>query len=112
VVVKKKQEDSRNVTPRNTKPSEPAWVEILSKEIIPGSAVVNQDEPKCFVKTIQDEVVQISKDEACVLIKKGPAELRSVKVKGSGTVITEYKAFAKKLKKGEMGHIRTVEILS
>jgi hypothetical protein len=81
------------VTPRNKKAAKPAWVERLSKKIIPESRVFKHDKPRGSMKAIHNEVVQVTRNKARVLIKKGPVKLRSVKAKKSGTFLQSVKTW-------------------
>ena len=74
----------------------------MTKKVILERAGIKQDEPKGFVKAVQDEVVRLTKtkNRVYVPVKEGPVKLRSVKAKKSGAVLTECKGFAKKMKKG------------
>jgi hypothetical protein len=53
------------------------------------------------VKAIQDEVEQLAKDRVYVLVEKLPVVSKSTKAGKPGNMLTECKAFAKELKKGE-----------
>ena len=48
---KKKQKNTRVVTPRN-KPAKPAWIKSIPKKVIPVSTGVKQNKPQGFVKVI------------------------------------------------------------
>ena len=66
-------------TPRNKIPVRPAWVESTTKKVISESAGVKQDAPKSYVKDIQYEVAQLTKDRVYVPVKKPPVIVGSVK---------------------------------
>ena len=70
IAAKKEQKVARDVTPRKKKPVTPVWTKSIKKKVIPGSAGVKQNKPKCFVKAIQDEVVQLTKDRVYVPVKE------------------------------------------
>ena len=89
------------VTPRNKKPAKSAWVESMPEKVIPKSVRFKHDQPNTFVKAIQDEVVQVTGNKVFLPVKAGPTEIRSAKVNKPGTVLTECKAFEKKLKTGK-----------